>query len=243
MNTFGTIKTKIETASVESYSKSTFPSFMQGLKKFVLENKDMSEIYYIYDDLSSNKGMDSDLATDYINESVEYLQILIESNKKRIDMLDSWVSKYTKTNNNNYRDIDNTIYSKSIRNLETVLESKKRIKQSLIKEEKNKEEVKSINLPLSSVFKVATSTYNRQFDSLDESTKNELKPLLSLSIEDLKDEMNILKYDVVTKLNNKIKESNEPSLKSTIMETIKRVEDSKYDVYNLYKLQQLNEGL
>jgi hypothetical protein len=27
------------------------------------------------------------------------------------------------------------------------------------------------------------------------------------------------------------------------METIKRVEDSKYDVYNLYKLQQLNEGL
>lgn len=61
MNTFGTIKTKIEEASVISYSKSLFPNFISGLKKHILENKDMSEIYYLYEDLSSNKGLDTDL--------------------------------------------------------------------------------------------------------------------------------------------------------------------------------------
>jgi hypothetical protein len=33
----------------------------------VLENKDISEIYFIYDDLNSNKGLDRDIADDYIN--------------------------------------------------------------------------------------------------------------------------------------------------------------------------------
>lgn len=132
MNTFGTIKTKIENASAQVYNTPKFKSFMKELKSHILENKDMSEIYYIYDDLSTNKGLSNDIAEDYLNESVEYLQILIESNLNKINRIDKWVSSYTKTKSNNYKDIDTTVYEKSIRSLKTVLESKNNIK-SVIK--------------------------------------------------------------------------------------------------------------
>ena len=62
MNTFGTLKTKIETASVELYNKPEFKDFMKNFKTMVLENKDLSELYFIYDDLSSNKGISKDHA-------------------------------------------------------------------------------------------------------------------------------------------------------------------------------------
>ena len=138
MNTFGTIKTKIEKASIGLYGKPEFKTYMSQLKTMVLENKDLSELYYIYDDLSKKKGLSNDIATDYINESIEYSQILIENNERSLKNVDEWISSIVKKPVNNYKDIDVTIYNKSIKNLETVLESKKRIINTIISEDKVK---------------------------------------------------------------------------------------------------------
>ena len=80
MNKFGEIKSKVEQISVDLFGKKDFTKFMRGLKSNILENKDLTEIFYIYDDLSSKKGLSKDIASDYVNESVEYCQILIENN-------------------------------------------------------------------------------------------------------------------------------------------------------------------
>ena len=77
MNKFGEIKSKVEQISVDLFGKKDFTKFMIGLKSNILENKDLTEIFYIYDDLSSQKGLSKDIASDYVNESVEYCQILI----------------------------------------------------------------------------------------------------------------------------------------------------------------------
>ena len=71
MSTFGTIKTKIENTAVELAKNPSFKRFIFEFNAMVLKNKDLSELYYIYDDLSSNKGIPSDIANDYINESIE----------------------------------------------------------------------------------------------------------------------------------------------------------------------------
>ena len=84
MNKFGEIKSKVEQISVDLFGKEDFTKFMKGFKSNILENKDLTEIFYIYDDLSSKKGLSKDIATDYVNESVEYCQILIENNKSSI---------------------------------------------------------------------------------------------------------------------------------------------------------------
>ena len=242
MNTFGTIKTKIEKASIGLYGKPEFKTYMSQLKTMVLENKDLSELYYIYDDLSKKKGLSNDIATDYINESIEYSQILIENNKRSLKNVDEWISSIVKKSVNNYKDIDVTIYNKSIKNLETVLESKKRIINTIISEDKL--EIKeSINLPLKTMLRVANDRLNKEHSNISESERRELIELSSLSDKSIKLEIDALKENVISNLKTSLNESKENDLKDTIENTIKKISESKYDKYNLYQLRKLNQGL
>ena len=242
MNTFGTIKTKIEKASIGLYGKPEFKTYMSQLKTMVLENKDLSELYYIYDDLSKKKGLSNDIATDYINESIEYSQILIENNERSLKNVDEWISSIVKKSVNNYKDIDVTIYNKSIKNLETVLESKKRIINTIISEDKLKIK-ESINLPLKTMLRVANDRLNKELSNINETERKELIELSSLSDKSIKLEIDTLKENVISNLKTSLNESKEKDLKDTIENTIKKISESKYDKYNLYKLRKLNQGL
>ena len=242
MNTFGTIKTKIEKASIGLYGKPEFKIYMSQLKTMVLENKDLSELYYIYDDLSKKKGLSNDIATDYINESIEYSQILIENNERSLKNVDEWISSIVKKSVNNYKDIDVTIYNKSIKNLETVLESKKRIINTIISEDKLKIK-ESINLPLKTMLRVANDRLNKELSNINETERKELIELSSLSDKSIKLEIDTLKENVISNLKTSLNESKEKDLKDTIENTIKKISESKYDKYNLYQLRKLNQGL
>ncbi len=244
MNTFGSIKTKIERASVSLYGKPEFKSFINQFKYIVLEDKDLSELYYIYDELSKEKGMKKDIVEDYVNESIEYSQILIESNKNTLDKVNNWISSIVLEESNNYKDIDNTVYSSSIKNLESVLESKNKIKKTLISESKKlNESSQSTQLPISSMVKIANETLKNEFSSLNESDKKELNSILSLSLDEVKKEMLELKENVINGLRSTLNESKDNSLSETIESTIKKINESKVDHYNLYKLRKLNLGL
>lgn len=242
MNTFGKIKTNIENTAVELAKDSRFKRFMFEFNTLVLKNKDICELYNIYDDLSTNKGLSTDIVNDYINESIEYSQILIESEQKNINHLNNWILSWNKTNSNNYSDIDNAIYNTSIRNLETVLESKKNIKNILLKESK-KELKEHTSLPLTSMVKIANESLKKEFLNLNESDKKELNSILSLSLDDVKKEMISLKENVIKNLKSNLNESKDLTLNETIENTIKKINESKVDHYNLYKLRKLNLGL
>lgn len=242
MNTFGKIKTNIENTAVDLAKDSRFKRFMFEFNTLVLKNKDISELYNIYDDLSTNKGLSADIVNDYINESIEYSQILIESQQKNINHLNNWILSWNKTSSNNYSDIDNAIYNTSIRNLEIVLESKKNIKNTLLKESK-KELKESANLPLTSMVKIANESLKKEFSNLNESDKKELNSILSLSLDDVKKEMTSLKENVIKNLKSNLNESKDLTLNETIENTIKKINESKVDHYNLYKLRKLNLGL
>ena len=114
MNTFGNIKTKIEEVTAETYNTDMFEIVMNVFNKLVLENKDLAELYYIYDDLSTSKGLDRDIADEYINENIEYSKFLIKDNIQTINLLDTFLSKIVESDKNNYKDIDNLIYQNSI---------------------------------------------------------------------------------------------------------------------------------
>ena len=244
MITFGKIKTKIESATTSLYGKPEFKSFMTKFKSFVLENKDIAEIFYIYDDLNQKKGMDNDLANDYINESIEYCQILIESNTNRLRTIDNWLNKHTNEKNNNYQNIDNTVYLNSIKDLETVLESKKKIKTILTENvDFNKDDKKSVQLPISTMVNIANKKLSSEIEGLSESDKKELKSILSIDYNDLKKEINSLKEDISSKLKNTLNESKDSDLTFKIKSTLDKVMESKNDHYNLYKLRKLNSGL
>jgi len=242
MSTFGNIKTNIEKTATKLAKKPQFKRFIFEFNSLVLKNKDISELYNIYDDLSSKKGISPDIANDYVNESIEYSQVLIESQSRNLDYLNSWISSWTKSNQNEYSDIDNAIYNNSIRNLESVLESKNNIKKTLISEEKvNVKE--NINLPISLMVNVANKTLSKQISNLSEEDKKELKDIMSLDKEELKKEINNLKEEVKSKLNKTLNESTDSDLQNKINQTINKIMETKCNHYDYYKLKKLSLGL
>jgi hypothetical protein len=215
---------------------------MKGLKSNLLENKDLAELYYIYDDLSEKKGLDKTIATDYINETIEYSQVLLENNLSGIIRLNEWVNKVSTDSNNNYQDIDNVVYIKSIRNLETLLESKKNILNVI----SSKNEVKvneSINLPISSMLKVANQSLSSELKNISERDMKELESLSNMSKEELKENIIKIQESIIPKLKSTLNESTDSTVQSKIEQTIQKIKSSPIDKYNLYKLIKLNQGL
>ena len=243
MERFGQIKSNIENLLANSYGKDSFKSNIKEFKKRVLSNKNISEIYYIYDDLSSKKGINKDIASEYVNESLEKLVSLISKNETKIKELSEWVGSLLNNNNENqYSDIDYIVYENKITNLERVLESKTRLKNLITtKEEKSINE--SVNIPLSSMLKIATSTFNNEFSTISEEEKSELKSLLSLSKKEVEEQFISLRESVVSKLEITRNESNDDELSSKVSQTINKINESKPDLVSLYKLKQLEQGL
>lgn len=242
MGTFGTIKTNIEKTATKLAKTRNFKRFIFEFNSLVLKNKDITELYYIYDDLSSKKSLPSDLANDYINESIEYSQILIENQSKNISYLNKWINSWNINNENNYTDIDNAIYNLGIKNLESVLESKKNIKSVLISEEK-KSTKESINLPISSMVNIANTTISKNISNLSENDKKELKQIMSINKTELKKEIDTLKENVKNKLSLSLNESSDKELETKINKTINKVIEANYTHYDYYKLKKLDSGL
>jgi len=228
----------------ESYGKSSFKNHMKSFKKNILENKRIAEAYFLYDELSKNKGLSKDIVDDYVNESIETIKNIVSSNTEKIKEINMWVSENVKTQSeNNYKDIDSVVYDSSVKNLEQVLESKNRIKNTISKQEVTKTVSESVNIPLSSMLKIATNTFNREFGNISEEEKQELKTLLSLDKKSLTEEIEKSKLVVIEKLNTKLNESTDDELTEKVEKTIEKINESEVSLVSLYKLRQLEQGL
>jgi len=244
MNKFGAIKSKIEKTLVSTYGKESFKSNLQGFKKRILGDKNLAEAYYLYDELSSQKGLSKEVASVYVNESFEKLNDIITNNKEKIEELSKWVNELLDESvENNYVDIDNVIYEKSLTKLEAVVESKLKIERTL-SETKIEDVIKeSVNLPLSTMLKIASNTFNKEYDNINESDKEELKGLLSMTKEEIVKEMTELKESVIGKLQSTLTESTDKELTEKVNNTISKINESENDLVSLYKLKQLHSGL
>ena len=244
MNSFGVLKTKIEKLLEKSYGKPEFKDNLKGFKKHILKNKNLSEAYFLYDELSSNKGLSESIVDDYISESFDHLKNIIDSNKKKIEELSEWINDLLKEDvGNNYEDIDKQIYTKNVvKNLESLLESKQRIRKSLVNK-KLHEHTSPFNLPLSSMVSIANKTLSKGFETLSEEEKKELNFYTSLKGKNLIEEIEKTKEVVLNKLKTNLNESSDSDLSDKIQKTIDKINESEKTLTSLYKLKQLEKGL
>ncbi len=235
---FGLLKSKIEKLMLESYSNGTFKTEMKNLKKNVLENKNISKLFYLYDELNSNKGLNESIVDDYIYECITIYENTINKikNSTLVD-LSNWVVNVK--SDNNYSTIDN-LFSNDVLTIESRLSSKKLIKESLKKKPADKKEV--VNLPLSTMVNVANKTISNFIESLNESEKKELVDFLKTDDKELEGNFEQLKESVTKKLET-IKENADTETKSRINETLEKVVSEKYDKFTYFKLKNLNENL
>ena len=236
---FGLLKTKIEKCLTESYENGTFKKDVFLFKELVLNNKNVSKLYYLYDELSKNKGLNESLGSEYINQStIIYENIINKIDKLNLKELSLWLGHVK--SGNNYNDIDN-LFSPSVVNLEEKIKSKKTILENLKKQPVTEEETSKV--PMNKMVKVANKTVNDYISTLGESDKKKLTSILNESNDKLFIKYDVLKETVIEKLEDlKSDESNNEVL-GRITETINKVQKESFDKLSYFKLLQLNKNL
>lgn len=236
---FGIIKSKIEKVLLESYSNNTFKDEVKTFNYLVLDNKNLSKLYYLYDELNSNKGLNESVAKDYINESIKiYENTLNKITESDLRKLNIWLSDVKCENI--YENIDN-IFNLDVLNIESNIEAKKVVTESLKRTPIKKQE--PVNIPISTMVKVANKTISNYVENLNESEKQELTRLLKEDDKELKLKFQLVKESLLTKLENMKSSESDVTIQSRINETLTKVSSEKYDKLTYFKLKNLNENL
>jgi len=233
--TFGQIKTIIENQLIESYKDGK--EFKQSLKEFkedVLDNKNILKLYSLYTDLSTPQGLSEQDAYEFIKEGID----LIQKTLPKVNLPKGNI----KESKNNYKSIDELVYvdGKGL-DLNSRLQNKKELVKTLTQPKTQIKE--SVNIPLSSMVKVANQSLNNYIETLDESTKKEFLEIIKEDTKSLKIKFESLKKDATIKLNGLIENESDSNVKSKITETVERINNEKFDQVAYLKLKQLVESL
>ena len=230
--TFGEIKSIIESNLVQSYkNEGEFKKLLKEFRYYVLNDKKISKLYALYDQLSSPQGLNEEEAKEYLSEGIHMIQQILPE------------VKLPKTNgraDNYYKTIDALVYNRSV-DIKERVESKKQVLKRIMEE--NKKQNEFVNLPIESMVKVANSTINSYLDKLDESSKKEVLNLLSVDINVLEENFDTTKKEAVSKLDKILKTESDFETKTKIKETIERIEKTNFDHLNFLKLKSLVQSL
>lgn len=236
---FGTLKSKIENKLVNSYTSNSLSENLKFFKKNILENKKLSKLFFLYDELSSKKGIkNKEIANDFVNECIKiYENTINKVSIKELENLQRWVSDID--SNNDYQHIDNLLNG-NILQIESKIESKKIIVENLLKPEI---EVKpQVNLPIKMVVNIANNTINKYIQQLDETSRKELNTILKGDDNELEISYNSIKENVINKLNSLI-DTNDDDTNSRILESINKIQSENYNKLNYFRLKVLSESI
>ena len=231
---FGQLMSKIEELLINSYVNETVKLELKNFNKLVLENKNASTMFFIYTELSKNKGLDKELAEAYINESLRQIEKI--SPKLNTQKIEYWVKDVVCENN--YKDIDNIVYSTPDKIMETVTSKKTLI--SLLSESS---EVKShIDLPIETLLNIANKSIKGYIENLDEDSKRDLSKVLMTEDVELSKEFDELKSKTIGKLSN-IRESLDDVTNKKLQETIEQIQSDTFSKINYVRLYNLHNNL
>lgn len=231
--TFGIIKSLIEKNLIESYTnEKDFKKTLREFKHNVLNNKNLSKVYSVYDQLSSPQGLSEKDAKEFLDEGIDLLRRLLPTIKLPIHLRESV--------QNIYKDIDVLVYNSKI-DLSERLQSRKNILSTLMLEKIKVKE--SINIPIKTMVNVANQTLKTYVESLDDASKKELFQLISEDSKVLETKFENLKSQTIGKLQTILENENEFELKTKISETIEKVKLEKFDQINFLKLKNLSESI
>ena len=122
--TFGKIKSIIENNLLDSYKdEKEFKKSLKEFKQNVLNNKNMSKLYSLYDQLTTPQGLTESDAKDFLEEGINLIQKLVPTIKTPKTL--------SETVSNKYSNIDSLVYTNKLDLMERV-QSKKTLIKTLV---------------------------------------------------------------------------------------------------------------
>jgi DNA integrity scanning protein DisA with diadenylate cyclase activity len=231
--TFGIIKSVIEKNLLESYKdEKTFKKTLREFKQNILNDKNLSRLYSIYDQLSTPQGLSDNDAKDFLDEGIDLVRKISQSAKFPKLISENIV--------NNYEDID-LLVNINKTNLSERLESKRNVLSILTTKKSQVKE--SISIPIKTMVNVANQTLKSYVETLDESSKKELFSIISEDSKVLENKFEEMKTSAITKLQSLMESENENDLKEKISETIDKLKSEKFDQINFLKLKSFSSSI
>jgi hypothetical protein len=234
---FGLYKTAIEKKLVNSFVSENLTKDMKQFKDLVLNSEETKTLFFIYDKLNENLGLDKDSANILVDEVIKETKDIIIPNN-HLEKLNKWLKN--ELSESEYSHIDK-ILNTNINKIEDRIESRKIVVENLMKEKQTKKTTPK--LPISSLKKIANSVASKYLSNLDESTQKEVISLLKENEDVLKIKFNEEKEQVISKLNSLIESETEEETKKKINETKEKVTSTIFSVNELIKIKELNSHL
>ena len=236
---FGILKSKIEQTLFESYVDKTLKKDIFVFEELILKNKNLSKLFYLYDELSSNLGLNESLASELIDKSILiYENTVNKITQNTLKEIEMWVG-HVKTDNN-YENLDK-LFSNNVTNLVEKISAKKTILESL--KLKKDSIIESQNVSLKSLIKETNTEINSVLSHLSEEDKKEIKKIINADEKKLEIQYDILKEMSMKKLRKILSEESDNNVRKTIKETIEKVESDPYSKINFVKLKSLSENM
>jgi hypothetical protein len=243
MKKFGTLKGKMLKKITEAFSNNN-KNEVKDILKLLKENKDLKELYILYEDIENKQIEDYEVAKLFVNELSSMLKskdfsLIFESLEKKLEGVES-------DENEVYNLLDILSENDTLLNIDKKVITKKKLVEFLMSkkqvyESKNISHTKNENLLLA----VLTNNFNISFtDSLNEEEKNELKSILSLTDNELKIKITDIKESINSDISKILNESSVDVELTTKLDDVKKEIDEMSDSkYNYYRLIQLKNGL
>jgi hypothetical protein len=229
----GLLFSKVEKKLNDSYINQTFKTEISNFKNIVISNKMLSECYYLYSNLTTKQGMSSDVAKEYLEESIK----TIKNKKDHLFLIDlkNWVKDVVCENQ--YVKIDSLLKEDVLKITENI-ENKKQLVSTLTE---SKDVVKKQFVPF--VENVVKYNLEKYIDGLEPEVLQQLDEVFSKKEDELKPDFDVLKENTLIKLKNHILTNNDEEIKQKLNETVQTVEKEPFNKINYLKLQNLYEGL
>ncbi len=229
----GLLFSKVEKKLNDSYINQTFKTEISNFKNIIISNKMLSECYYLYSNLTTKQGMSSDVAKEYLEESIK----TIKNKKDHLFLIDlkNWVKDVVCENQ--YVKIDSLLKEDVLKITENI-ENKKQLVSTLTE---SKDVVKKQFVPF--VENVVKYNLEKYIDGLEPEVLQQLDEVFSKKEDELKPDFDVLKENTLIKLKNHILTNNDEEIKQKLNETVQTVEKETFNKINYLKLQNLYEGL
>ena len=191
---------------------------------------------------------ESEIVDDYINEIQSILSIKNKTLTPLYENLMTLVADVETTDNPIYDMLDNLLEEKSLSNIESKLSNRNKIKKHLLtkKESIVSESTKNFTQNEKLLVTLLTTEFNNKFtDNLSESDKKEFNEIITLTSEQLDENFNTTKNDVLKRLDFLLNENYSEDYIEKLKEVKEQIntEDFVPNRLNYYKLNQLHKDL
>jgi len=242
MATFGHVKNKILVKLTESYGKKDFKDSLNKYFKPIMKNGTLKEMYSLYEDLETMTFDDKETAQLYVEELSKVLKDRYNEVGSSLFELNESLKDVQKSDNQLYEWLDVLSCPDRLGNISAKVVAKKNLVEHLITFKSTDELRVDQGVNESLLNSVLVNNFNVSFDkTLSEEEKSKLKHILSLSHDEIEKETSTLHESIETKLTELISEDS--SFKDKADGVKKEISKMEVNKYNLFRLQDLLEGL